>query len=97
MYRFADVYGSGTYGDGTYACNTQTNTGTGCAAGASTGGSSTPTNPLANTGVLVALIVGAAAFLLMIVVLVRFWRRPSAASAKTAQKPEIATIDTQAK
>lgn len=86
--RFADVYGSGTYGDGSYACNTQTQTGTNCGTAGTTGSS----NPLANTGVLVALIVAVAAFLLLVVVLVRFWRRPS---AKAAQKPQAAPANTR--
>jgi len=84
MYRFADAYGANNYGNGTYACNSQQTSGTGCAAGTSTGGSSS--SPLANTGILVALIVGVACLLLLIAVLVRFWRRP----AKKAQEPAVA-------
>jgi hypothetical protein len=80
--RFADVYGSNAYSDGTYACNMQTHTGTGCTAGSSTGGGSS-SNPLANTGVLVALIVAVACLLLLVAVLVRFWRRPAKGRAKS--------------
>ncbi|HSX34227.1 MAG TPA: hypothetical protein VLF62_01110 [Candidatus Saccharimonadales bacterium] len=91
--RFADVYGSNAYGENTYACNTQTHTGTNCSTAG--GSSGTGTNPLANTGVLVALIVGVACLLLLIVVLVRFWRRPAKSAARVqanapsgAAKPE---------
>lgn len=94
MYRFADVYGANAYNSGTYACDAQQQTGTGCTAGASTGGgssSSSSSNPLADTGMLVGLIVGVAALLLLVIVLVRFWRRP----AKSANKPQVAAAHHQ--
>jgi hypothetical protein len=68
---FADVYGSGTYSNGTYGCDSTTTTCTNASSTAANGG-----NSLANTGILVGLVVGVAAVLLLVVVLVRFWRRP---------------------
>ena len=71
---FAATYGCSAYGSGSY------NTSTAC--GASTSPES-GSNLLVNTGIAVSLIVGAACLLLLIAMLVRFWRRPAKPTVKT--------------
>jgi hypothetical protein len=69
---FASTYGSGQYDANNY--NGTATSGT----GADGSGSST----LSNTGVMIGLIVGAAAAILLIAMIVRIWKRPKRA-AKT--------------
>lgn len=75
--HFADTYGSGTYGSGTYSCAGTTAT---ADCGANSG-----SNLLVNTGIAVGAVVGLACLVLVITILVRFWRRPAAGATETAE------------
>ncbi len=70
MYRYTQsvgqVYGAGPYGNGTYS---------GTSTGAGTGTGTNP--PLVNTGVAVAGIVTIACVVILVALVVRFWRRPN--------------------
>lgn len=72
--NFAEAYGVGSYSECAYGEN--------CTA-------STSTSPLADTGVRIGLFVGIACLLLLIVVLVRFWRR----SSRKAEPVRVAVDD----
>ncbi|HSX00177.1 MAG TPA: hypothetical protein VLH38_04040 [Patescibacteria group bacterium] len=65
--QFAASYGTSTYGDCVYSSSTTCGT-------AAISGSGNGT--LVNTGIAVGLIVGIACLVLVLVILVRFWRRP---------------------
>jgi hypothetical protein len=92
MFYFAQAYGQGNYGEGTYSCPASlSNDGT-CVA--STGGP-TATTPgagggtsgqggLADTGVAVLLIVTVACLLIFAGLVVRIWRRPKPALQEAA-------------
>jgi len=78
MRGFASTYGCSAYGTGGY---TQSAT---CGAGTSTGGNpESGSNLLVNTGIAISLIVGIAALLLLVAMLVRFWRRPANPALET--------------
>jgi hypothetical protein len=64
----AQAYGSGEYGNCSYATSGSCSMTTATTSG---GGS-----PLANTGLAIALIVTLACVILLAAVLVRWWRRP---------------------
>lgn len=74
---FADAYGQGTYGCGTYdndaaaSCATGTGTGTGAGAGGAGTGS------LVDTGMMLVVLATVACLIIFASLLVRFWRRPS--------------------
>lgn len=83
--NFAQAYGQGNYGAGTYSCSTQqTNDGT-CTASASgtTGGNSG--SSLTNTGIAVAAIVTLACLIIFVSLMVRIWRRKPALETVQAQ------------
>ena len=71
---FADTYGSGSYGSSVYSCAGVT---TGCPRNASSGGG------LVNTGIAVGAIVGIAAVILILAIVVRAWRRPGKKTPKS--------------
>jgi hypothetical protein len=66
---FSETYGCSTYGSGAYNSS--------AACGASTTSGSGSNGTLTNTGIMVSVIVGVAALLLLVAILVRFWRRPA--------------------
>jgi len=77
--HFAVAYGSSAYG----AC--QYNSTTTCASTSSSGNSG-----LVNTGIAVGLIVGIACLVLVLVILVRFWRRsPREGTKRQPNEPSI--------
>ncbi|HSW99333.1 MAG TPA: hypothetical protein VLF71_05885 [Candidatus Saccharimonadales bacterium] len=83
MTGFGDSYGCSAYGSGAYnssaVCGASTSSGSGAASGT-----------LTNTGIAVSLIVGVASLLLLVAILVRFWRRPArvvAAEPAAAEEP----------
>lgn len=67
----ASTYGSGTYDSSNYNGTNATGTTGGTGTTGTTGGT------LSNTGVMVGLIVGAAALILLAAMIVRIWKRPS--------------------
>jgi hypothetical protein len=79
--NFADVYGSGAYGECPYD---QSGAST-CANGAGTSGNAGG-GSLTDTGAMISLVVGVAALLLLAVVLVRFWKRPAGSAV---QQPKL--------
>lgn len=78
----ASTYGSGSYNSSTY--NGSDATSTGSTTGTS-GGSTAAGGTLSNTGVLVGLIVGMAAFILLVAMVVRIWRRPNRPAEVTVE------------
>ena len=78
---FADTYGCSSYGSGAY------NSSAVCGASTSSGGAAA-SGTLTNTGIAVSLIVGVASLLLLVAILVRFWRRPARLAAEQASADE---------
>jgi ABC-type multidrug transport system permease subunit len=79
--HFADTYGSGAYGSGVYSCDGTTTTAD-CASGSGS-------NTLVNTGIAVGAVVGLACLVLVVTILVRFWRRP----AQPVAEPVVVETD----
>jgi len=71
---FAEVYGQGSYN----TCNYNK---TNCSTATGGNGSSSGSGGLVDTGMAVAVIITVACVLVLVALLVRFWRRP-------AKKPE---------
>ncbi|HEY5668330.1 MAG TPA: hypothetical protein VIR03_04175 [Candidatus Saccharimonadales bacterium] len=80
---FAEAYGTGNYGSGSYSCTTaQQQAGT-CA---------TTTTGLSNTGIAVAAIVTLACLIIFIGLVVRIWRRKPAVVAQEIDDEDVARI-----
>lgn len=71
------AYGSGDYGNCSY------NTSSSCSTTSGSGGTSG--SPLANTGFMIAIVVTIACIIILVAILVRWWRRPRKAAQKTAE------------
>jgi hypothetical protein len=78
-YYFAQAYGEGNYGTGTYSCTTQQQQNGQCTT-AGSGSNGSNGGPLANTGLVIALIVTIACLIVFVSLLVRIWRRPRTAT-----------------
>src|SRR5437868_4410853 len=75
MSGFGDTYGCSSYGSGAYKSNSTCGATTASSGSGSSGG-------LVNTGIAVSLIVGLACLLLLVAILIRFWRRPAKLAAE---------------
>jgi hypothetical protein len=69
FYFLANTYGCSTYGSQTYS------TGTTCSSTASPGSSGSQNGSLANTGTAALIVVAVACALIVVGILVRFWRK----------------------
>jgi hypothetical protein len=75
VHHFADAYGTSAYGTCPY------NSAATCSATSSNSG-------LVNTGIAVGMVVGVACLILLIAILVRFWRRSPKKGAQTTRQVE---------
>jgi hypothetical protein len=92
-YYFAQAYGEGKYGSGTYSCTQQQQDQGICTMTAATGtGNNNGSGGLTNTGIAIVAIVSVACLLMFVAMIVRIWRRPrlvaQSAAAPAATAPE---------
>jgi hypothetical protein len=72
QFTFGDVYGAGTYDNGTYSsAASTTTTGTGIT------GTSTNTGTLADTGTAVIVFITLACVIIFAALVIRMWRKPT--------------------
>lgn len=99
---FGQTYGSGNYGEGTYACAAGQEAHDGVCTAATSGSSNSGGNSssgsggsLTNTGIAVVAIVTLACLILFVSVIVRVWRRKPALQPVEIPSEEAQSEDQQ--
>ncbi|HYH75089.1 MAG TPA: hypothetical protein VD735_03960 [Candidatus Saccharimonadales bacterium] len=85
---FAQAYGEGNYGTGSYSCTTQQEQQGICTVGTSGGNSNNGSGGLADTGIAIVGIVTLACLLVFVALIVRVWRRPKLTTATESATPQ---------
>lgn len=85
-FYFAQAYGEGAYGAGTYSCTAQQQQDGQCTAASTSGNGGN--GDLSNTGVAVVGIITLACLLIFAALVIRLWRRPKLAAQKAETSSE---------
>ncbi len=88
--QFAAAYGEGAYGEAVYSCTSTSDPGcetTGAGTGTGGTGTGTGSGGLADTGVLVAMMVTLACLIVFVALVVRIVRRKPAVETVAADSP----------